>query len=307
MRFAAHATYFLREGWVAKGLAAVAEASAKGTPTHVFLDSDAPLRFGLGPAMLQALRFWLRATGLVREDHTSSGGRSAVLTPLGQMIWATDPWCERRGTLWLLHCHLVRNRALATSWYWFFNHFLSATSFDEETCLSSLVYWVIKELPTKAISKQTLKKDLDCLLRMYVPVQQNLTPEQTALCPLARLHLLREQATRPGTARLYNAPAGDPDRVAALIVLFVLLSQQHVQRAGSRQVTITEVLYEPGNVGRLLRLTRSRLFEVFARLRRSADPWQVELLRHEQQEWQLLPSCSPEQILTRWSAEGDRL
>ena len=65
LRFAGHLHYPLRESWVVKGLQALAASEQQGDAANLFTHPAATDRFGIGPAMVQALRFWLRATGVM--------------------------------------------------------------------------------------------------------------------------------------------------------------------------------------------------------------------------------------------------
>ena len=127
--FGRHQTYHLREHWVAKGLAALSQAEAEGAKGNVFLRSDALERFGMGPGMIHALRFWLLACGLaveVSRDGRREALRPPSLTDFGRLVWTCDPYLERLETIWFLHFHLVRNKIHAPTWFWFFNSFVSS-------------------------------------------------------------------------------------------------------------------------------------------------------------------------------------
>ncbi len=144
MAFAKHETFYIREGWLFKGMAAIKEAEKEGRPPTIFLDDDAPERLGIGQNMVRALRFWMQATGLAEEKLERH--RVQRLTPFGEQIWNCDRYLENDATLWLLHYHLASNEAYATTWYWFFNYY-APPIFDEHGCLESLHNWVISNYP----------------------------------------------------------------------------------------------------------------------------------------------------------------
>ena len=62
MGFAKHETFYIREGWLFKGMEAIKKAEAGGH-LNIFLDNDAPERLGIGQNMVRAQRFWMQATG----------------------------------------------------------------------------------------------------------------------------------------------------------------------------------------------------------------------------------------------------
>jgi len=116
MKFRAHDTFFIRKGWLAKGVKHVQKNPA------VFLgrDGENPMdTLGIGANMVKALRYWLQAVGITEENKH----REQVFTPLGKIIIRCDPYFEELGTLWLLHYRLASSRDHATAWWWFFNEF----------------------------------------------------------------------------------------------------------------------------------------------------------------------------------------
>lgn len=117
MKFRAHDTFFIRKGWLSKGMRNVIARndvfiSRENNPMDVL---------GIGANMVKALRYWLVATGLTTEPN--AGRRVQTPTRLGEIIYENDPYFEEMGTLWLLHYQLVKNNEEATSWYYFFNEF----------------------------------------------------------------------------------------------------------------------------------------------------------------------------------------
>jgi hypothetical protein len=292
--FAAHRTYHLREGWIWKGLHAVAKPDAQ--IQNVFLAPDAPERFGIGPAMVAAMRFWLQAVGLLSEQPSGHRGRKIALTDFGRFIWQADPYLVQRETVWLLHLHLVKNRRLAPVWSWFFTSYASARPFDLSSCLDVLHRWAIAAFPDREITRGVLEKDLTCLVRMYDSTKQARSPEEGSQSPFARLHLLTYQQV--GRERQYRLLPPDPDGLLPFVLLYILVTRQSEARKGMAQVTLLDALYEPGNVGRIIPLlSRTALLEGLAGLRELAPEWCVKVVRHEGQEMLALPSCSSEQIL----------
>ncbi len=67
MAFAKHETFYIREGWLFKGMAAIKKAEEVGRLPTIFLDDNAPEVLGIGHNMVRALRFWMQATGLAEE------------------------------------------------------------------------------------------------------------------------------------------------------------------------------------------------------------------------------------------------
>ncbi len=120
MKFRAHDTFFIRRGWLSKGLRHVKDSA------DVFISrAENPMDvFGIGANMVKALRYWLQAVGLTQESAT--GKRTQNFTKLGALIYEHDPYFEERGTLWLLQYRLASNIELATAWYFFFQRIFNA-------------------------------------------------------------------------------------------------------------------------------------------------------------------------------------
>ena len=93
MKFRAHDTFFIRKGWLSKGMKHICNKP------DVFVDKEEnPMDvLGIGSNMVKALRYWLQAVGLTSEPN--SGKRLQTLTELGQTIYENDRYIEEMGTL----------------------------------------------------------------------------------------------------------------------------------------------------------------------------------------------------------------
>ena len=117
MRFRAHETFFIRKGWLSKGMKYVSQNPS------VFVDSEnkATDVLGIGSNMVKSLRYWLQVTGLTSEPN--SGKRYQSFTDLGKSIFTNDRYIEETGTLCLLQYKIASNYEGVTAWYYFFNEF----------------------------------------------------------------------------------------------------------------------------------------------------------------------------------------
>jgi hypothetical protein len=299
MYFAKHETFHIREGWLFKGMNAIKTAEAEGQPATIFLDRDAPERLGIGRNMVRALRFWMQATGLAREEKEQSKIVQR-LTSFGEWVWQHDRYLEDEGTLWLVHYRLVTQKDQASSWYWFFNHF-STTTFGYETCLQALNDWVISEVPDQKIAKSSLKKDVDILLRTYIPSERVTTPENLMESPLSRLGLLSNVGNR--REPLYRREQTDPSRLPVLILLYVLIDQQQIKRPDTFQVSLGQVLREPMNVGQVFNLTTAVLADLLTTLNKQYPDLSIRFVRTAGLDELDLPTIESDQILARYARE----
>ncbi len=299
MAFAKHETFYIREGWLFKGMAAIKKAEDEDKPSTIFLDLDAAERLGIGQNMVKSLRFWMQATGLV-EEKLEDRQRIQYLTLFGELVWKYDRYLEDDATLWLLHYHLACSQDHATTWYWFFNHFAPA-AFDEHTCLEALHTWVIGNYPDQEIASGSLKRDVDCFLQTYLPSKTPRTPEELTESPFSRLHIL----SRIGGdhEKRYRMERLDSSHFHPLILLHVLVDRQLKVRNSASQVGLSDVLREPLNVGRVFGVTTTVLSDLLARLNKDYQDWHIQFVRTAGLDLLTLPVLEPTDILARYYSE----
>ena len=299
MAFAKHETFYIREGWLFKGMAAIQKAKDEDKLPTIFLDIDAAERLGIGQNMVKSLRFWMQATGLV-EEKLEERQRVQRLTPFGELVWKYDRYLEDNATLWLLHYHLACSQDHATTWYWFFNHF-APSSFDENNCLDALHNWVINNYPDQEIALGSLKRDIDCLLQTYLSSKTSRTPEELTESPFSRLHILSRISDDRG--RRYRMERLDPVHFHPLILLYVLADRQLKVRNGASQVGLSDVLRESLNAGRVFGLTTTVLSDLLARLNKDYQDLRIHFVRTAGLDMLTLPVLEPINILTRYYSE----
>ena len=91
MKFRGHETFFIRKGWLSKGL-----KNVKNDPAVFMGNSGNPMDvLGVGANMVKSMRYWLQAVGLTEEP--SSGKRVQTFTTLGQSVFANDRYIEEFG------------------------------------------------------------------------------------------------------------------------------------------------------------------------------------------------------------------
>ena len=133
MRFGGHQTFYVREGWLAKGLALLLDDAS------AFDDPFVADQLGVGRNMAKSIEHWLLATGLATKAERQRRPDRPRLkaTELGKIIAKHDPWFLDPGTWWFLHINLVRSPAHAATWHWFFNHYASSR-FERATVVAQL-------------------------------------------------------------------------------------------------------------------------------------------------------------------------
>lgn len=242
MKFRAHDTFFIRKGWLNKGLRNVnADAGVfmgtKGNPMDVL---------GIGANMVKALRYWLQAVNLTNEP--ASGRKEQTFTEFGRVIFENDPYIEEMGTLWLLHYQLASNKEEATAWYYFFNEF-KATEFTKEDFVKQLSNYI--RINGEEVSERSLEDDYMCIINTYVSRMKSnpekVQPESNIDCPFGELGLIDIVNKKD---KLYKKATPKKESIHPLVVLAVVLDQA----CGKKEIKISELQNDSCNVGKIFNL-----------------------------------------------------
>jgi hypothetical protein len=242
MRFRAHETFFIRKGWLYKGMKNVVRDETvfmgdKGNPMDIL---------GIGANMVKSLRYWLQAVGLTSEP--TSGKKYQTLTRFGEIVHENDRYIEEIGTLWFLHYKLATNEPDATAWYYFFNEF-NRNEFNKDDFVKQLNTYIM--LKGSEVSERSLDDDFNCIINTYVPrVKSNpgkVHPESNIDCPLGELSLV-DIANKK--AKTYKKSVPKLDSIHPLVVLAVIVDQAK----GEKQIKISSIQNDKCNAGKVFNL-----------------------------------------------------
>lgn len=242
MKFRAHDTFFIRKGWLNKGMRNVnADPSVfmgtNGNPMDVL---------GIGANMVKALRYWLQAVKLTSEP--TSGRREQTFTEFGQVVFDNDPYMEEMGTLWLLHYMLSTNVDDATAWYYFFNEF-KMTEFSKDDFVKQLTNYI--RINGEEVSERSLEDDYNCIINTYVPriksSPEKVQPESNIDCPLGELGLIDISNKKE---KLYKKSVPKKDTLHPLVLLAVILDQAQ----GETSIKISSIQNDVCNAGKIFNL-----------------------------------------------------
>lgn len=190
MKFRAHDTFFIRKGWLSKGMKYVHNRA----DVFVSRDENPTDVLGIGTNMVKALRYWLQAVGVTQEPVT--GRRVQTFTELGNQIYEHDRYIEELGTLQLLHYKLASNKEEATAWYFFFNEF-KMTEFTREDFVSALQSYVLMSDEDISVALRSLNDDFACIINTYLPRYKS-TPGRTKM-----LQDFAEKCNRSGQHQIH--------------------------------------------------------------------------------------------------------
>lgn len=244
MKFRAHDTFFIRKGWLSKGMKYV---HAK---PDVFVDkAENPMDvLGIGSNMVKALRYWLQTVGLTKEPN--SGRRTQSFTDLGKAIFENDRFIEETGTLFLLQYKLASNKEDATAWYYFFNEF-AMSEFTKEDFVAGLQNYVLMSDSNTSVAIRSLNDDFTCIVNTYLPKHRTgstkVSPENNIDCPFGDLGLVDVLSK---TRRTYKKTIPSVVSIDPWVALAVIQDQAK----GRTEIGLNELLTAPCNIGKVFNL-----------------------------------------------------
>ena len=258
--FSGHETFPFRYTWLKKGIDAVRE-----DPT-IFADDSATITLGVGKNMVRSIHHWCQIAGLIEGDGVDSNNRRQfVLKKLGDKIFADDgfdPYLEDVATLWLIHWQLTTNANRVTTWFWAFSIF-GQNEFSKDTFISELIDWTGRKAGNR-ISENSIKRDVDCFLRTYVPSRLTKTPlvEDTFDCPLVELNLISNSSDE----NIYRFHRGPKPSLPIEIFAAALFEFWDIHFSENNTLTFRDIAYSASGPGRTFQLDEDTLVEYLDRL-----------------------------------------
>ena len=256
MKFRGHETFFIRKGWLYKGMKYVAQNP------RIFTDkTQNPMdTLGMGANMVKSLRYWMQASGLTEESLEKGRGRIQTLTDFAKLIHKHDPYMEETGTNCLLHYKIASNETMATSWHFFFNHF-QMEEYQREDFVNALRNYAAMRGVSPADS--SLEDDFNCIINAYVSRKKlnpaRMQPESNIESPLDELGLIEVANKRE---RIFRSAAPKRGILPPLIALAIIAEQS----GGSRQIPVEKIRNAPCNVGRIFHLDIVSLVSILDQL-----------------------------------------
>ena len=261
MKFRAHETFFIRKGWLSKGMKYVQNrpdvfVSKKENPMDVL---------GIGSNMVKPLRYWLQTVGLTSEPHT--GRRIQNFTELGHTIYTHDRYIEELGTLFLLQYKLASNKEDATAWYYFFNEFNMA-EFTKEDFVASLQNYVLMNGDNVSVAMRSLNDDFTCIINTYLPRHRSNTsksnPENNIDSPFGDLGLV-DILNKVKKTYKKSIPA-----ITSINpwVAFAVIQDQANNR---KEIGLNELLTAPCNIGKVFNLDAISMLDLLRRIEKLGE------------------------------------
>jgi len=289
-RLKAHESFYIREGWLTKGLRNVNEEC------RVFIKDDATDILGIGVSMVKSLRYWLQACGLTIETKVEGNKREQSFTQeFGQIIFDNDPYFEDIFSLWLVHYMLVSNMDNCTSWYLFFNE-INSSEFTKEDLRNEMIYALNRVTNNISFSESSLFDDCDCIIKTYIhDKKESKNPEDNISCPLNELGLLKRTNLGHGKEVIQKLKPS-MDKLDKLVVLYIILDNLK----GAESISIENILTDKCNAGKVLNLDRNLLNEYLDLLKNAGY---IEINRTAGLNQVYPKKCSKQDILKEYYAQ----
>lgn len=259
MKLRGHETFFIRKGWLSKGLKHIAN-----TPEVFVSKTDNPMDvLGIGNNMVKSLRYWMQAAGLATEPK--SGVRKQSMTDFGTLVYKYDRYIEEVGTLLLLHYKLACNERLATAWYFFFQEF-GMREFGRDDFVRALNNYIVLKDTGAAPAERSMQDDFNCLINTYVSrhrlSQGKAAPENNIDCPLGELGLIDIVSREK---KLYRKQTPSLRLFNAWILLAMILEQQKLAadtNGDAMEIELQYLLTGKNGIGRIFNLDTLAMVEL---------------------------------------------
>ena len=255
--FAGHQTFHPRFGWIKKGYDALV------ADPEVFSNPQAPLVLGVGKNMVEAIRFWGLATRAWCRIPDQAKSRSFLHVPTGFGAalfddYGLDPYLEIPGSLWLLHWYALSPPTSLPVWWLTFNDFSPVEFTDED--LERFCAEQVAGTTWRQPNSSSIKKDVDCLLRMYTQrkARGRQTLDDLLDSPFRELGLIVASGLGGGT---YRFALGAKPSLPPEIVTFACLDYMATTDPHARSASVTRLTADPGSPGRLFKLNGQVLLE----------------------------------------------
>ena len=266
MKFRGHETFFIRKGWLTKGMKYVTRH-----PDVFVSKEEKPMDvLGIGSNMVKSLRYWMQAVGITKEP--THGKRTQQFTPLGKLIYRYDRYIEEQGTLSLLQYELASNQEEATAWYFFFNEF-HMLEFTRDDFITGLKNYVLMKDEETSVADRSYQDDFSCIINTYIPRikggRLQFSPENNIACPLGELGLI-DYVSQDRT--IYRKTMVQPQMLSPYIALAMIL----LQHGDNTEVSLESLLHAPKSIGRAFNHDMTTLMQLLKQLEQLEE---VEVIR----------------------------
>jgi len=176
-----HESFYIREGWLTKGLEFIKEAQMNNSSDNPFSNNsiiDTIDELGLGVNMVKSLKFWLETFNLVSKG---------MLTRHAEIIYDKDKYIQKKETLWLLHYYIssVQDNSVFIVWRAISERLTKV--FSKENIISDMELML-----DKPVSLKTLESNFNVYINTYYSSKyESKDPENNIVSPFVKLKYLQ--------------------------------------------------------------------------------------------------------------------
>ncbi len=171
-----HNTFYLREGWLKKGLFEVQKNPEIFQANNLTKAIDS---LGIGSIMVTALKYWLLYFELIEKDSDYK----YRITKSAKMILAMDKFLNKNGTLWLLHLGSCDNSSI---WTMMFQE-MEIAKFSKEQVFDRVIIRLKED--DKKFADKTIGSAINIFINTYYH-ENDKDPENNIYSPLSKLRLI---------------------------------------------------------------------------------------------------------------------
>lgn len=258
LKFKAHQSFFIRNGWLYKGMTQIHETRDEAGVSCLFQDqNEAVIKLGIGANMASSLRYWLQAVGLVEQSSINRSGLS--FTEFGKLVYKYDKHFKSNGTLLLCHYQLSTNSEFASTWYYFFNEFRQR-EFSKQDLVMGVNDWIVAIGSDIKVASSSIESDVDCLLRTYIYSKEaDDRFEDNKVSPFVSLNLVNRSIK---TKNHYYKRPMDPMQISPFISMYIILRQIEERKFGGLTLDLHDLLQKPKSIGKVLNLQVEQLISL---------------------------------------------
>jgi len=247
LTFSGHDTFHCRQLWLKKGYDFLYNGGS-------FTDPFAIVELGVGKNMVSSIQFWMKAFGLIDTNNKLTEFATYLFDKNGK-----DPYLEDEATLWLLHYKLV-TLDVATLYGLLFNDIRREKIEFTKEAIISFVNRKTEELEVKAINQNTLSKDIDVLVKMYLPGHSKQDKDDIFSGLLTELALIQEEKRKVDDKTwktFYSIVGAERSMIPDEIILFAILENRNFENS----ISLYSLEHDQNMIGNVFTMNRTGLID----------------------------------------------
>ncbi|MGL5638785.1 MAG: DUF4007 family protein [Cetobacterium sp.] len=179
-----HSSFYLRSGWLKKGVEYVSENKSE----NIFSKSniEAIDKMGIGSVMVQSLKFWMTMLDILGKKNKEFYLKRDI-----KKILEKDPYLENKNILWLLHTYIMdrdNKEENPVLWNLFIRNKKNGVFTEDEGRDILTIFYKEK---AETISERSVKDSISVFIKMYYKeLETKSDPEDNLHSPFTKLEYL---------------------------------------------------------------------------------------------------------------------